>query len=46
MAGIAITTRALNEAMPDLDLTSPQWRVVLRPLSTRSRTDRSWRGLM
>jgi DNA-binding MarR family transcriptional regulator len=29
MAGVAITTRALNEAMPDIDLTFPQWRVVL-----------------
>jgi DNA-binding MarR family transcriptional regulator len=29
VAGVAITTRALNEAMPDLDLTFPQWRVLL-----------------
>lgn len=29
VAGVAITTRALNEATPDLDLTFPQWRVLL-----------------
>lgn len=29
LAGIAITTRALAEASPGLDLTFPQWRVLL-----------------
>jgi DNA-binding MarR family transcriptional regulator len=29
LAGVAITTRALTEASPDLDLTFPQWRVLL-----------------
>lgn len=29
VAGVAITTRALSEATPDLDLTFPQWRVLL-----------------
>lgn len=29
MAGVAITTRALSQAGPDLDLTFPQWRVLL-----------------
>jgi DNA-binding MarR family transcriptional regulator len=29
VAGVAITTRALNEATPDLELTFPQWRVLL-----------------
>jgi DNA-binding MarR family transcriptional regulator len=29
LAGVAITTRALTEATPDLDLTFPQWRVLL-----------------
>lgn len=29
LAGVAITTRALNEATPELDLTFPQWRVLL-----------------
>ena len=29
VAGVAITTRALNEATPDLRLTFPQWRIVL-----------------
>lgn len=29
LAGIAITTRALAEASPLLDLTFPQWRVLL-----------------
>jgi DNA-binding MarR family transcriptional regulator len=28
-AGVAITTRALAEARPDLDLTFPQWRATL-----------------
>ena len=29
LAGIAITTRALAEASPAVDLTFPQWRVLL-----------------
>lgn len=29
VAGVAITTRALSEATPDLELTFPQWRVLL-----------------
>jgi len=29
VAGVAITTRALSEAHPELDLTFPQWRVLL-----------------
>lgn len=29
VAGVAITTRALTEATPGLDLTFPQWRVLL-----------------
>lgn len=29
VAGVAITTRALTEALPQLDLTFPQWRVLL-----------------
>lgn len=29
VAGVAITTRALNEATPDLRLTFAQWRIVL-----------------
>jgi len=29
MAGVALTTRALNEAGTGLDLTFPQWRVLL-----------------
>lgn len=29
VAGVAITTRALSEARPDLDLTFPQWRAML-----------------
>jgi DNA-binding MarR family transcriptional regulator len=29
VAGVAITTRALSETQPDLDLTFPQWRVLL-----------------
>ena len=29
VAGVAITTRALTEATPDLELTFPQWRALL-----------------
>lgn len=29
VAGVAITTRALTEAVPSFDLTFPQWRVLL-----------------
>jgi len=29
VAGVAITTRALSEAQPALDLTFPQWRALL-----------------
>jgi len=29
LAGVAITTRALSEARPGLDLTVPQWRVIV-----------------
>jgi DNA-binding MarR family transcriptional regulator len=29
LAGVAITSRALTEALPDLELTFPQWRVLL-----------------
>jgi MarR family transcriptional regulator, transcriptional regulator for hemolysin len=29
LAGVAITTRALTEATPELDLTFPQWRTLL-----------------
>lgn len=29
VAGVALTTRALSEATPDLELTFPQWRVLL-----------------
>jgi len=29
VVGVAMTTRVLSEATPDLDLTFPQWRVLL-----------------
>jgi len=29
IAGVALTTRALSEASPDLELTLPQWRVLV-----------------